>query len=116
MRFAAVIALMLLFGGCGPPDGPYVDRYPGGQPKEEGFYKGGKKTGAWVFYWQNGAKKVEGSYVDDQPHGLWRFYDEQGRQMAQGTYRNGKMWDGRFVRYVFGTQKIIVVQNGQQVN
>lgn len=101
---------------CGPSDGAFVDHYPNGTVKEEGFYKGGQKTGTWRFYWKDGKKKVEGRYANDEPHGEWVFYDETGRVMARGTYRNGKMWDGQFVRYVLGTKKIIVVKEGQQAN
>lgn len=107
---------LLLLMGCGPSDGPYRDTFPNGQVKEEGFYKNGEKTGLWVYYWQNGEKKVVGTYEKDQPQGTWVFFDEKGQQIAEGTYKDGKMWDGRFVRYVLGIKKMIVVQNGQQVN
>ena len=109
-----ILGLLLL--GCGPSDGPYIAHHDNGNVKEEGAYHGGKKTGTWTFYWKSGAKQVEGSYLKDKPHGVWRFYDEKGRLMAQGKYKNGKMWEGRFVRYIFGTKKIIVVKKGQQVN
>jgi len=101
---------------CGPSDGAFVDHYPNGKIKEEGFYKDGKKTGLWQFYWKDGAKKVTGAYVKDEPHGQWIFYDESGKVIGTGTYKNGQMWDGRFVRYVLGTKKIIVVREGQQTN
>lgn len=108
--------LILVCVGCGPSDGAFVDHYPNGVIKEEGYYKNGEKAGQWRFYWKDGQKKVEGGYLKDEPHGEWTFYDENGRVIAKGTYRNGQMWDGRFVRYVLGTKKVIVVNAGQQVN
>ena len=111
-----VFIVSLLLWGCGPSDGPHVDHHDNGKVKEEGTYRGGEKTGQWTFYWKSGIKQVEGAYLKDKPHGVWKFYDEKGRQMAVGTYKNGKMWEGRFVRYVFGTKKIIVAKEGQQVN
>ena len=111
-----VLITIVLFWGCGPSDGPYVAHHDNGKVKEEGFYKDGAKTRQWTFYWKSGIVQVKGTYSKDKPEGLWLFYDEKGRQMAQGTYKNGKMWEGRFVRYVFGTKKIIVVKEGQQTN
>lgn len=113
------VFVLCLFGGqvaCGPADGKYVDHYPNGAVKEEGFYKSGQKTGVWQFYWKDGTRKVLGTYRNGEPDGEWTFYDEQGQVLGKGVYRNGQMWDGRFVRYVMGTKKIIVVKDGQQAN
>lgn len=114
-----MLVVLLCMGGvlaCGPSDGVFVDHYPNGTVKEEGSYKDGQKTGLWQFYWKDGTQKVTGAYVKDEPHGQWIFYDESGRVIGTGTYKKGQMWDGRFVRYVLGTKKIIVVREGQQTN
>lgn len=100
--------------GCGPSDGPYVDHYPNGQVKEKGTYRDGQKSGQWVFYWQDGAKKTEGYYTRSVPSGTWMFYDRQGRLIGQGTYRDGKVWDGTFVRYVVGTTKVMRFKEGRE--
>lgn len=112
-----LIALLglLSIAGCGPSDGPYVEKYDNGRIKVEGFYKGGKKTGSWTYYWKSGIKQVEGSYKKDEPAGVWKFYDEKGKPIAQGTYRDGKMWEGTFVRYVFGTKKFMSFKEGKEV-
>ncbi|MBT3606273.1 MAG: hypothetical protein HOE48_15855 [Candidatus Latescibacteria bacterium] len=114
-----ILTVLLLCTGllsCGPSDGAYVDHYPSGAIKEEGFYKEGQKSGRWRFYWKDGKTKVEGSYLKGEPHGTWTFNNKRGSVIATGTYRNGQMWDGQFVRYVLGTQKVIVVKEGQQAN
>jgi antitoxin component YwqK of YwqJK toxin-antitoxin module len=108
--------IFCFFASCGPSDGPYFDYYPDGVTKEQGRYTGGLKTGEWRYFWKTGKLQVEGIYVRDKPHGEWRYYDEDGHLIANGVYRNGQMWDGKFVRYVIGTKKTIVVKEGQQVN
>lgn len=116
MGLPTVFLLILGFVSCGPSDGAHVDHYPDGAVKEEGFYKDGQKAGRWRFYWRDGKTKVEGSYLKGEPHGTWTFYNKGGHVIGTGVYRNGQMWDGQFVRYVLGTQKVIVVKEGQQVN
>ncbi|MDA0745167.1 MAG: hypothetical protein O2954_01530 [bacterium] len=108
------LAGFLLFA-CGPANGPYTEKHNNGNLKAKGTYQGGEKVGTWTYYWKSGIKQVEGTYVKDEPGGVWRYHDETGKQIAQGTYRNGKMWDGSFVRYVFGTKKIMTFQAGKEI-
>ena len=115
VRFATIlVCLVMIAGACGPSDGPYQDHYPNGKVKEEGAYRNGEKTGKWTFYWQSGLKKTEGFYNKGVPSGTWIYYNNQGRVIGKGTYKDGKMWDGTFVRYVVGTTKIMRFKEGKE--
>ncbi len=116
MKFALGLAVMLTIqAGCGPSDGAYVDHHPNGKVKVEGTYRNGMKTGKWVYYWSDGAKQTEAHYTKDEPSGTWTYFDKRGKAIGRGTYKDGKMWDGTFVRYVIGTTKIVRLEGGKEV-
>ena len=110
-----LLAGLILTVGCGPADGPHTAYHANGKKKEEGAYRNGEKVGKWIYYWKSGAQKVEGSYRKGEQEGVWTFYNKNGKRIAQGTYKNGKMWDGTFVRYVFGTTKMMAYENGKEM-
>lgn len=110
----ALVLLTVVTLGCGPSDGVYVDHHPNGKVKVEGAYRDGMKTGKWIYYWSDGATQTEGFYTKDEPSGTWTYYGKGGRMMGKGTYRDGKMWDGTFVRYVIGTTKIMRLSEGKE--
>ena len=107
-----VLGVFLLVG-CGPSDGPYQDHYPNGKVKEAGEYRGGEKSGKWTYYWKSGVKKTKGLYSKGVPRGTWIYYDKRGSVIGEGTYKDGKMWNGTFVRYVIGIPKIMRIEEGK---
>ena len=107
-------ALIVAAASCGPSDGLHKEHHNNGKVKEEGMYRGGEKSGKWLYYWRNGKVQVQGNYSKGEPYGRWKYYDEKGKLIGEGAYKDGKMWNGTFVRYVLGTKKFITVKDGQE--
>lgn len=112
--FIVSLVLAALVCACGPSDGPHEDHYPNGNVKEQGVYKDGEKVGKWTYYWKNGKKKTEAYYSKGKPNGTWTYFDDKGGILGKGTYKNGKMWNGTFVRFVMGIPKIMVIEEGKE--
>lgn len=112
-KHLSYLLCLIVLASCGPSDGPYQDHYSNGKVKEEGAYRNGEKSGKWTYYWQSGLKKTDGFYTKGVPRGTWTYYDKRGGVIGKGTYKDGKMWDGTFVRYVIGIPKIMRIKEGK---
>ena len=101
-----------------PPDsdytGDYVDKYPNGIIKFNGFFRFGKRHGQWMAFYENGIKWSEcfydkgkkngstmvyhpngnlyysGWYKQDEKDSLWFFYDDKGKELDRRAYRLGE--------------------------
>lgn len=99
-----------------PPDtdytGDYMDRYPNGIIKFNGFFRFGKRHGQWMAFYENGIKWSECFYDKGNRHGastvfypngkvhykgwfkndlrdsLWFFYDEEGKEVDRRAFKN----------------------------
>ena len=93
------------------PDGPYTEKYPGGQVKISGEIKNGTRFGNWTSFYPTGAKQSECYYEDgkkngksatfykngrvryigyyqwDKPSGTWEFYDSTGTLATKKEYK-----------------------------
>ncbi len=92
-------------------DGPYLEKYPGGQPRIEGQIKNGERYGQWTAYYPDGTKQSEDFFEDgkkngktatfykdgkvryigyfkwDKPDGAWEFYDTTGAVATKKEYK-----------------------------
>ena len=100
-----------------PPDsdytGDYIDKYPNGIIKFNGFFRFGKRHGQWMAFYENGIKWSEcfydqgkkhgstmvyhpngnlyysGWYKQDEKDSLWFFYDDKGKELDRRAFRLG---------------------------
>jgi hypothetical protein len=100
-----------------PPDsdytGDYMDKYPNGIIKFNGFFRFGKRHGQWMAFYENGIKWSEcfydkgkkhgstmvyhpngnlyysGWYKQDEKDSLWFFYDDKGKELDRRAFRLG---------------------------
>ncbi len=98
-----------------PPDtdytGDFLEKYPNGIIKFQGFYRFGLRHGQWMSFYENGEKWSEtfydkgkrqgatnvyylsgklhyaGWYKNDLRDSLWLFYDETGKEIDRRAYR-----------------------------
>lgn len=101
-----------------PPDtdytGDYIDKYPNGVIKFNGFFRFGERHGQWMAFYENGIKWSECFYDKGKKHGatmvyypngklqysgwfkndlkdsLWFFYDQSGKEIDKHAFRNGE--------------------------
>jgi len=101
-----------------PPDtdytGDYLEKYPNGITKFQGFYRFGLRHGHWMSFYDNGEKWSEtfydkgkrqgannvyypsgklqysGWYKNDLRDSLWFFYDEAGKEIDRRAYRENE--------------------------
>lgn len=99
-----------------PPDsdytGDYIDKYPNGVIRFNGFFRFGQRHGQWMafyedgvlwsecfydkglrhgsskVYFPNGKLQYEGWFKNDLRDSLWLFYDETGKEIDKRAYRN----------------------------
>jgi antitoxin component YwqK of YwqJK toxin-antitoxin module len=102
-----------------PPDsdysGDYVDKYKSGIIKFRGFFRFGKRHGAWMSfypsgiiwsechydkglkqgpittYFENGQKRFEGFYREDLQDSLWTYYDSTGKVLSKIVYKEDRV-------------------------
>lgn len=48
-----------------------------------------KKQGKWVQFWPNGLLKSEGYFLNDQKHGFFKFYAQDGNLVKVEKFQNG---------------------------
>jgi antitoxin component YwqK of YwqJK toxin-antitoxin module len=65
--------------------------FSNGQPKSDGYYQEGKKSGTFTFWHENGQVASTGEYRDDKPEGTWVWWHDNGQKSAVGTYQNGAL-------------------------
>lgn len=58
---------------------------------EEGWYREGKRDGAYKLYHANGKKRVEGNYKNDKREGDWKRYYEDGDLKQEDHYQKGEL-------------------------
>jgi hypothetical protein len=51
--------------------GPYMEFYPNGNVKVQGYYTRGLRSGYWTSFYQDGSKEWEGIYVKGSKVGHW---------------------------------------------
>ncbi|HAQ69361.1 MAG TPA: hypothetical protein DCR48_00150 [Flavobacteriales bacterium] len=68
-------------------DIPYTGKVTG---VEQGFFKNGKKDGAWVGYHENGQLKYKGTFNNGKLKGAWVEYYENGQLLSKINYKNGE--------------------------
>ena len=76
-------------------DIPYTGKVTG---VEQGFFKNGKKDGAWVGYHENGQLKYKGIFNNGKLKGAWVEYYENGQLLSKINYKNGEA-EGAWVEY-----------------
>lgn len=81
-------------------NGTYIIReyYNNGKLREECYYKGGKREGAYKSYYENGKLRMKCSYKDGKQEGTYEGYYENGKLRAKCSYKDGKL-EGAFERY-----------------
>ncbi len=75
-----------------PPDtnytGDYLDKYPNGNVKFQGFFRFGKRHGQWMAYYASGLLWSECFYDKGIRHGANNVYYEDGKPHYKGWYKN----------------------------
>jgi hypothetical protein len=102
-----------------PPDstytGSYIDKYPNGIVKFNGFFRLGKRHGQWMSfypnglmwsemhydkglrhgpnstYFENGKKRYDGQYKNDMQDSVWIYYDSTGKVAERVLFKNNRM-------------------------
>lgn len=82
----------------GNREGKWIDYYPEGNKRAEGYYNNGKKTGKWKFYFPNGRIKQTGSYTNGKLSGSWKWYYTNGNLRKEEFYIYG-LPDGESIEY-----------------
>jgi antitoxin component YwqK of YwqJK toxin-antitoxin module len=75
-----------------PPDsdytGDYIDKYPNGIIKFNGFFRFGQRHGQWMAFYENGLKWSECFYDKGKKHGSTMVYHPNGKLFYSGWYKN----------------------------
>ncbi|HSH52304.1 MAG TPA: hypothetical protein VK982_11335, partial [Bacteroidales bacterium] len=82
----------------GKKQGQWIDYYPKGNKKAEGYYKNDKKTGKWIFYFPNERVKQTGTYSNGKLSGSWKWYYKNGQLRKEEFYIYG-LPDGESIEY-----------------
>ncbi|MDY6800418.1 MAG: hypothetical protein SVU94_04255 [Bacteroidota bacterium] len=82
----------------GKKQGQWIDYYPEGNIKAEGYYKNDKKTGKWIFYFPNERVKQTGTYSNGKLSGSWKWYFKNGQLRKEEFYIYG-LPDGESIEY-----------------
>lgn len=70
---------------------PYVETWPGGQPRARGFICDDKLVGPFEYGYESGRLRSKGTYVYGQlEDGEWTHWYPSGLKQMQGSYRRGK--------------------------
>lgn len=73
----------------GKLDGPYVERFRGGQVAREGAYVAGLRSGVWRFYYGDGTLQEESSFRNGDPDGPSASYWPSGKPRSEGRHCRG---------------------------
>ena len=84
-----------------------IDKYPNGEIKSIGRYRGKTAEGQFKFYYDNGQIEEDTFYVNGKRHGVTRFYYSDGKLKEIENYNHGKLYgeqicyarDGRIIRH-----------------
>ncbi|MFP4024779.1 MAG: toxin-antitoxin system YwqK family antitoxin [Thiohalospira sp.] len=82
----------------GKREGKWIDYYPEGKKRAEGYYNNGEKTGNWKFYFPNGRIQQTGSYINGKLSGSWKWYYSNGNLRKEEFYIYG-LPDGESIEY-----------------
>jgi antitoxin component YwqK of YwqJK toxin-antitoxin module len=89
----------------GERSGPY-GMWHLGERVEEAWYEHGHRVGKELMWHRcdNGAavpggKAREGQYVNGERTGVWKWWARDGKPIGEGYYKEGKEWNGVFVRW-----------------
>ena len=80
------------------PDGEHVTRFPAGETRTRGIYKGGKEDGPFTSWFANGNRSSQGRFVNGKKEGVWSYWFENGQFRDQITYKDG-LFHGPFHRW-----------------
>ena len=67
----------------GERSGPFVGWHSNGQKEVVGQFDKGKKVGNWVWWHASGQKQIEGQYKNNVPIGVWTWWNEDGSVRKQ---------------------------------
>jgi antitoxin component YwqK of YwqJK toxin-antitoxin module len=100
-------------------DGRFIEYYENGMKSREGYLKGIKWTGHWVWYqYPNGTKHEEVDYIEGNRTGHYIKYDKNGQKYNEGDYENDKK-NGNWIWYNYDDGSIQFqanYRNGQWVS
>lgn len=75
-----------------PPDtdytGDYIDKYPNGVIKFNGFFRFGQRHGEWMAFFENGLKWSDCFYDKGKKHGATMVFHPNGKLFYSGWYKN----------------------------
>ena len=77
--------------------GRYQEFYPNHQPKVEGSFFMGRKTGLWKYWDQHGRLRKASHWRNSKEHGRYAIYNEDGEVIQKGRMRKGKLRDTNFL-------------------
>jgi hypothetical protein len=72
-----------------PREGPVVTRYANGQMHIRGFYRHGRREGAWDSWYRDGRPHYAVFWRHDQAQGLWRIWYDSGQMEAEMEFTDG---------------------------
>ena len=70
----------------GQKQGKWVSRYPGGNPKYEGYFYQNKPIGEWKRFHENGKIKAIMTYRSNSERVMASLFDEEGKLYAKGVF------------------------------
>jgi antitoxin component YwqK of YwqJK toxin-antitoxin module len=89
LSLVPALALCLSAEAGRPKNGKYVERWPNGKVKLEGFYRDGIRDGYWTWFRKNGKVQARVRYIKARKHGLEENLSEFGEVLAKTEWRHG---------------------------
>ena len=92
MKFLNIFILLIFLNSCEIySQEKYVEKYPNGNLKVEGFLVGKTLDSVYKEYYENGNIKTEGFYKNGKRHGMFIEYDKYGKVLKKIKYTNGQI-------------------------
>jgi antitoxin component YwqK of YwqJK toxin-antitoxin module len=82
----------------GNRNGAWIDFYPTGEVRAEGFYQNNQQSGQWTYYYKSGSIEQKGRFERGRYNGAWTWYYTNGNVWREERYFNGRE-DGMFIEY-----------------
>jgi antitoxin component YwqK of YwqJK toxin-antitoxin module len=93
----------------GKKEGPWIDYYPEGNKKAEGYYNNGLKNNTWIYYYPKGSVEQTGSYQNGKLSGQWKWYYRNGNLRKEEYFIFGLL-DGEYIEYADSVLPVIIAK------
>jgi len=88
MLLFAMLLLTAQMQAFPPVNGYYKELYKSGHPKEQGYFRDGKKHKTWIYYNENGTVHLKEKWKSGAL--IWQIFYEKGR-VSHTIDKDGKV-------------------------